>query len=61
MSTAQAQSVHLICVPAALDTEGDDGGDRLQPRWDSHAGGVDQRRPHHHPFTGPAGHGYGTY
>jgi len=43
------------------DTEGDDGGDRLRSRRDGDPGGVDQRRPHHHPFARLAGHGYGTY
>lgn len=47
------------CFCVTSDPEGDDGGDRLRSRRDGDAGGMDQRRPHHYPFTGPAGNGYG--
>lgn len=48
-------------ISVTSDTEGNDGRDWLRQRWDCHTGGVDQRRPHYHPFTGPAGHGHGTF
>uniref|UniRef100_U3IRF9 EF-hand domain-containing protein n=1 Tax=Anas platyrhynchos platyrhynchos TaxID=8840 RepID=U3IRF9_ANAPP len=43
--------------PCPTDPEGNDGGDRLRPRRERDAGGVDPGRHDHHPLAGPAGHG----
>lgn len=45
--------------PCPTDPEGNDGGDRLRPRRERDAGGVDPGRHDHHPLAGPAGHGDG--
>lgn len=49
-------SPHLLPPP---DLEGYDGGDRLQPRRDCDAGGVDPGWHDHHPLAGPPGDGDG--
>lgn len=51
---------HMFMCLFVVDIEGDDGGDRLRPWWNSHSRRVDQRGNDHYPLAGSARHGDGA-